>query len=290
MSDSKIYKEISIESLVPFANHPFTQYEGQRFADMVESVRGNGVLVPVVVRPIGEKQYEILSGHNRVASAREAELDTIPAVVREGLTDDEAMFIVTETNLIQRSFADMKHSERAVVIAVHYEAMKKKQGYRSDLLEGLDDETYSPVANMSSMGKLGVQYGLSKDTIARYLRANKLIQPLKERLDSGEIAIRVAVTLSYLREFEQELVEKQLAEGKKLSIKIANTLREASEQHELSKGAVKRLFESSYYGVKIKPVKLSGEFLSKHFDYKQSPEMIESVIEEALSQYFGSKK
>ena len=291
MTEPKNYQEISVESLVPFANHPFTLYEGQRFSDMVESVRVNEILVPIIVRlhPAEDGKYEILSGHNRIAAAREVGLETVPAVVHEKMTDDEAMFIVTETNLIQRSFADMKHSERAVVIAVHYEAMKR-QGYRTDLLEGLDDETYSPVANKSSMGKLGVQYGLSKDTIARYLRVNKLITPLKERLDNNEIAVRVAVTLSYLRESEQELVEKQLADGKKISIKIANTLRSESEKAELGERSVKRFFESSFYDVKIKPIKLSGKFLSEYFDEKQSPEMIEGVMAEALKQYFASKE
>jgi ParB family chromosome partitioning protein len=199
------------------------------------------------------------------------------------------MFIVTETNLIQRSFADMLHSERSVVIAIHYESVKKKQGYRSDLL-GIDDDTLCPVGTKSTTkDKVAEQYGLSQSTIMRYLRVNKLIQPLKARLDKGEIAMRVAVTLSYLREKEQELVESQLADGGKLSIKIANTLRESSEKHELNKGMVKRLFEPSYYGTKVKPIKFSGEFLSQYFDEKQSPELIQGIVEEALKKYFADK-
>ena len=128
--ESQEYLHIGIEQLVPFADHPFKLYEGRRFADMVESVRANGVLVPIVVRPGADDQFEILSGHNRVAAAREAGLSEIPAIVREGLTDEEALLIVTETNLIQRSFADLKHSERAVAIAAHHRATKH-QGKRT---------------------------------------------------------------------------------------------------------------------------------------------------------------
>lgn len=149
MTENQNYQEINIEQLVPFKDHPFALYEGQRFTDMVESICTNGIITPIIVRPIMDGKYEILSGHNRVNAAREAGLAAVPTVVKE-VDDGEAQFIVTETNLIQRSFADLKHSERAMVIAAHYEAMKKKSGYRSDLLEGIDDETLSPVGTRSA--------------------------------------------------------------------------------------------------------------------------------------------
>ena len=117
----------NLDNLIPFKDHPFALYEGQRFTDIVESVRTNGVIVPIVVRPADDGKYEILSGHNRVNAAKEAGIDSIPALIRTGLTDEEAMLIVTETNLMQRSFADLKHSERAVALAVHYEAISLKQ-------------------------------------------------------------------------------------------------------------------------------------------------------------------
>ena len=288
MPETKGYQEISVDLLVPFKDHPFSQYEGQRFADMVESVRENGVLVPIVVRPSEDGNFEILSGHNRVAAAKEAGLEKVSAVVREGLTDDEAMFIVTETNLIQRSFADMKHSERAIAIAKHYDIMKKKPGYRSDLIGEIESMTHSPVANKSSMGKLGEQYGLSKDTIHRYLRVNTLIPALKERLDSGEVALRVAVTLSYLDASTQKEVKAQLAKGKKLTIKIANMLRdEAEKSGSLPKDFIKRAFEPGFFPSKIKPVKFSGQFLAEFFDEGKSSEEIEATVAEALRVYLS---
>jgi len=290
MSSSHDYQEISLELLVPFANHPFKQYEGQRLYDMVESIRANGVLVPIVVRPVTDGKYEILSGHNRVAAAKEAELESIPAVVREGLTEEEALLVVTETNLIQRSFADLRHSERAIAIFTHYEAMKKKSGYRTDLLGEIEELTFSPVAKRSSMGKLGEQYGLSKDTIARYLRVNSLIDGLKEKLDNNEIALRVAVTLSYLRKKEQQIVDDILSSGKTISIKQSNVLRDESAQGELNKTAIKRVFEQGFFGSKVKPIKFSGQFLSQFFDENQSSGEIESIVTEALKQYFLERK
>jgi len=286
MLEQKNYQEIRVDLLVPFANHPFTQYEGQKFMDMVESIRASGVLTPIIVRPAADGKFEILSGHNRTAAATEAGLETIPTVIREGLTDDEAMFIVTETNLIQRSFADMNHSERAVVIAVHYEAIKKKSGYRTDLLEELDDETYPLKANRSSMGKLGRQYGLSRDTIGRYLRVNKLIPALKERLDNRSFGVYPAVLLSYLRDSEQKFVNEVIYDNRKVNTKQARQLREKSKQAELSKQDIQEIIVPKVASTKVKPVQFSGQFLSEFFDESKSAAEIEATVAEALREYF----
>lgn len=281
-----------LDNLVSFEGHPFNLYEGQRFLDMVESVRTNGVLVPIVVRPYAKEEgkYEILSGHNRVAAAKEAGISGVPAIIRRGLTDEEALLIVTETNLIQRSFADLKHSERAVALAAHYEAIKKKSGYRSDLLADIEELSGAPLGHGSrTRDKIGAQYGLGKTTVARYLRVNKLIPSLKDRLDKDEIGMRVAEALSFLRKKEQEIVESLLENGKKISIKQADELKAESEKGDLNKAYIKRVFEPGYYLAKIKPVKLSGQFLSQHFNEKQSTEEIESVISDALEMYFSNQ-
>ncbi|SFR62502.1 ParB N-terminal domain-containing protein [Anaeromicropila populeti] len=119
-------KEIGINQLVPFQNHPFKLYQGARLDDMVRSVKELGVLSPLIVRTISGRfgTCEILAGHNRWNAGREAGLNKVPVVVMDGLSEEEAMLIVTETNLIQRSFSDLCHSERACVLAKHYEALK----------------------------------------------------------------------------------------------------------------------------------------------------------------------
>lgn len=283
----------NFDNLVPFDGHPFNLYEGQRFLDMVESVRANGVLVPIVVRPYAKEEgkYEILSGHNRVAAAKEAGIKGVPAIIKRGLTDEEALLIVTETNLIQRSFADLKHSERAVALTAHYEAMKKKSGYRSDLLADIEELSGAPVGHrFRTRDKIGAQYGLGKTTVARYLRINKLIPALKEQLDKNEIGMRVAETLSFLKTKEQEIVEGLLASGKKITIKQADALKEKSETGELNKTTIHEIFKPGYFNPKVKPVKLSGEFLSQHFKPEQSAEEIEKIIAEALEQYRLNRK
>ena len=93
-------KLCNLDDLIPFKDHPFTLYEGQHFTNMFESVRANGAMVLIVVRPADDGKYEILSGHNRVNAAKEAGIDSVPALIRTGLTDEEALLIVTETNLM----------------------------------------------------------------------------------------------------------------------------------------------------------------------------------------------
>ena len=130
-------ESLFVDELIPYADHPFKLYEGERLDDMVRSVKELGVIVPVIVRPLDE-DYEILSGHNRVNAAKIAGLKKVPVIIKTGLTDEEAKLIVTETNLVQRSFADLSHSERAVALKMHLEALKESnggQGTRTDLLD-----------------------------------------------------------------------------------------------------------------------------------------------------------
>ena len=129
---------IKLDTLVPFADHPFKLYEGQQLADLVCSIRDNGVEQPIIVRSIGDKKYEILAGHNRVHAAREAGLDTVPAIIRDDLSDEDAKILVVESNFNQRSVKEMKPSELANSLHMLNEAMKKKPGYRSDLQEPED--------------------------------------------------------------------------------------------------------------------------------------------------------
>ena len=286
MSETKSFHEINIEQLVPFPNHPFELYDERRSGDMIESVRARGILSPIIVRPIADSKYEILSGHNRVHTAKIVGLKTVPAVVKEDLTDEEAFFIVTETNLIQRSFADMKLSERALVITVHYDAIKKKAGYRTDLLVGVKEDTGVPVAPKSkTSSKIGVEYGLSADTIRRYIRINKLIQSLKDYLDNERIAFRTAVSLSYLRNKEQDIVAEVLAENYKINMNQAEMLRKKSVEKPLGRQTIKHLLQPKKPSAKAKPLKISRELLSEFFDETNSADEIENTIAEALRAY-----
>lgn len=113
-------QSLPVDKIKPFHDHPFHLYKGERLDDMVESIQEHGVLNPVIVRKKG-KGYEMLSGHNRQNAAKIAGLTEIPAIVKEDLSDEEAYVYVIETNVIQRSFADLVPSEKAAVLSARYE-------------------------------------------------------------------------------------------------------------------------------------------------------------------------
>ncbi|MCI6977448.1 MAG: ParB N-terminal domain-containing protein [Lachnospiraceae bacterium] len=186
---------IAIDSIKVFHNHPFHLYEGERLDDMVESIREHGVLNPVIVLKSADG-YEMLSGHNRANAARLAGLTEIPAIVKVGLSEAEAYVYVIETNLMQRSFTDLLPSEKAAVMAAHYDKVCC-QGKRNDIirelqiLSGADpDDTCCHNGNkLKSLDVIASEYGFSSRNAARYLRLNHLIQPFKNLMDENKIAL-----------------------------------------------------------------------------------------------------
>ena len=137
-----VVTEMALSQIQPFPEHKFKLYSGERLNDMVESIKEFGVLMPVILWH-KDDDYYILSGHNRVNAAKLAGLKAVPVMIKENLTHDEAILIVTETNLRQRSFSDLSESEKAYSLAQHYAAMKS-QGKRNDLLEEIDNLITSP--------------------------------------------------------------------------------------------------------------------------------------------------
>jgi ParB family chromosome partitioning protein len=312
----KIIKEISVAELCHFINHPFKLYEGERFDDMVESIRENGVMIPIIVRPLERGAYEILSGHNRFEAAKVVGFEAIPAIVREGLSDDEALIIVTETNLIQRSFADLTHSERAAAISVRHEAAKS-QGRRTDLINevenllknseniGSDAEnsTYAHIGRrLETREKIGQEYNLSKNSVARYLRIYCLIEPLKKLIDDNKVPFLAGVELSYISQQEQNDLFDILRqdENLKLDIKKAELLRAHSKEKKLTSKLIEDILSGATLKTRLPsgqeraslPVQLfriKGKLLSKYFKPEDKPEDIEAELIEALEFYRAHK-
>ena len=219
-------QQIPCDQLHPYHNHKFELYSGERLEDMVASIKENGVLSPIIVQPI-EDGYEILIGHNRWNASKLAGLPTVPAIVKAGLTEDEAEMYVIESNLIQRSFSDLKISEQAAVVASRHSKMFSP-GKRNDIIRELTllenpnaeisgDTTLNPVGSkLDTSESVGKEYGVSKGSVVRLIRINKLIDELKALVDSGELSIRAGVELSFLSEDTQAVVA-ECAEDCKLT-------------------------------------------------------------------------
>lgn len=296
---------ISFDKIRPFKNHPFHLYKDERLEDLVESIKANGILMPMIVRTIDSDEngftYEMLAGHNRLNGAKIAGLKEGPCIVKDNLLDEEALMYVVETNVIQRSFTDMLPSEKATVLSIRHSKMFS-QGKRNDIIDELkrlenpeykgNDETSAPVGQkLTSREKIANEYGLSKNTVARLLRIDKLIGELKNRVDDNEISLRCAVDLSYLNNQEQENVEKILSENEfKVDMKKTEMLRNYSTNsklnektmHQILSGEINKKPKSSI----APPIKIKHKIYSKYFSPDTKTSEMERVVEEALELYF----
>ena len=285
-------QDIEIDLLEAYHDHPFTLYTGKRLEDMVESVKENGILNPIIVLKKEDGAYEILSGHNRVNAAGLADLKNVPCIVKEHLSEEEAYTYVIETNLMQRSFSDLLPSEKALVLKLKYDKIAS-QGKRNDLKKEIEKLEQGIVEKESkdktdSRKALGKEYHLSGASIARYLRLNELINTWKEAIDRDEIGLTMAVELSYLpKEIQEYLYQK--CEDLELSLKPsdAKALHLMNRQEELNKEMI-TTYLLNLKKPKMKEyqnIKLSQSIYQKFFQDKAKEEA-EGIIEKALEIYF----
>lgn len=195
---------INMNEIDDFPEHPFKVNVNDEMAEMVESIKEKGVLVPTIVRQKEDGRYEMISGHRRKKASELIGMETIPCIVRD-LTDEEATIIMVDSNLQRERILP---SEKAFAYKLKLEALSH-QGKRTDL-------TSVPVAhklkNKPSRQIIAEQVGESQDQIRRYIRLTYLIPKLLEYVDNDvikdndkpSIALRPAVELSYLKEDEQQ--------------------------------------------------------------------------------------
>ena len=188
----RIY-DIPLSEIDDFPDHPFKVKDDEDMLQLVESVRERGIITPITLRRKEDGRYEIVSGHRRRKACEIAGLETIPAEIKE-LTRDEAIILMVESNL-QRSV--ILPSEKAFSYKMRLEAMKRLPGRPSK-------DNLGPVVQNFSRDELGEAAGESGRQVSRYIRLTWLIPELLQLVDEGKIALRPAVELSYLNDWEQE--------------------------------------------------------------------------------------
>ncbi len=289
-------EKIEIELLKHFPNHKFKLYTGKRLEDMIESINQYGVIVPIVVWK-NENDFIILSGHNRVEACKKLGLDEIPCVIKEDLTMEEATLIVTETNFMQRSFSDLSHSERAYTLEQHYKALKC-QGKRNDLLQEIGNlmKNTTEITNSNenkALFKVGNEYSLSKDTVARYMRLAKLNEDLLNKVDEETLPFMIAYNISFIEdEILQQKINFILNNGQKISLEKSQELKKLYKEFKLNADNLENyLLEKTEKSkrTRAKYIKISNDITSKYFDKKYKQEEIEDVIDKALEMYFNSQ-
>ena len=270
-------REIPLEEISDFPNHPFKVKMDESMADMAESVKQYGVLVPALVREKPEGGYEMIAGHRRKMASELAEKKEIPCIVRN-LTDDEAIIIMVDSNLQREQILP---SEKAFAYKLKLDAMKR-QGQRTDL-------TSSPLATklkgQRSDEILGQQVGESKDTIRRYIRLTELITPILDMVDSGKIAIRPAVELSYLPKEQQTiLLDTMQLEDCTPSHAQAIKMRKFADEGRLNEDVILSIL-SEEKGNQKEQFRMPKERISKYFSPGTPAKQMEDTIVKALELY-----
>lgn len=300
ISQENQVKQIPVEQLIPYHNHQYTLYEGERRDDMVESIREHGVMTPIICRPHPDEDkvgmYEILIGHNRWNCSRLAGLEYVPGIIKENLSEEDAQTYVDESNLLQRGFNELKISEQARVISRRYFEMFS-QGKRNDIINEIrmlsGDAPLEKKPN--SREKVGEEYGLSRNTIARLVRISKLIDNIKPWIDSKSISVRAGVELSYLDEDAQSLLyDFNSNEDGTMKYKIseaqAKDLRILYDDCKKVEDKFNTTMISRVLVVKKKKpdkkISVKPDTYLKYFKDKKADE-VQEILEQALQQYFN---
>ena len=270
--------DIEISRIHSFANHPFKVLDDDKMDDLVESIKQNGVLTPVLVRPDKNNSYEMISGHRRMHAAIKAGLETIPAIVRD-MEDDEAIVIMVDAN-IQRE--ELLPSEKAFAYKMKMDAMKR-QGARNDIASSTSTQIGWKSETAEAIGK---QVGESKNQVRRYIRLTELIPDLLDYVDKKRLQFTVAVDISYIdKEIQTWLFEYIKENGTVKAVQVA-ALRTALEAEPMTQAKMISILVNSQPGRKQEQkITLSEKKLRNFFSDKYTAEDMESVILELLDQW-----
>lgn len=262
---------IPIEKLHSFENHPFKVEDNEKMDELVESIIENGILSPVVVRPIYDG-YELISGHRRTHAAKKAGLTSVPAVIRE-LSDEEATILMVDAN-IQREF--QYPSERARSLKMKMDAMAKlraKQGALGD----------------HSRELVGKESNMSGRTVQRYVALNALIPDILELLDEKQIVMSVALEMCNLREEVQDWIYEFIALGGTMTMDLVHRLRAADENDGLSHEVADFILNEGNYKVRPRKVTIPDKKIDQYFPSSFEKKDIEGIIYALLDEWKRSQ-
>lgn len=273
---------VSLQYVDDFPDHPFQVREDEDMEKLIESIRNNGVLNPIIVRRKEDERYEIISGHRRKYACKKLGMDLIPMIVRD-ISRDEAVIAMVDSNL-QREV--ILPSEKARAYKMKMDAMRRKAGRPSK-------ENSAPVEQnfgRTTRDVLASESPDSSEQIRRYVRLNELTPELLEFVDEGKIGLRPAVELSYLQEEEmRDLVDFIDTEGTFPSHAQAIRMKELSRDGKLDTDTINEIMGEEKPNQKPK-FKIPMERLERYFPSGTPQKQMEDTIFRALEFYRQRKR
>ena len=267
-------EHLPVEKLRPFNGHPFKVVDNEEMDQLVWSILTQGLLTPLVVRPLDNGEYEVISGHRRLHACRKAGIETVPALIY-AIDRDAAAIALVDSNLHREHILP---SEKAYAYKLKMEAMNR-QGQRTDLTS---TQVVSKLRTNEIVGEAG---GDSRETVRRYTRLTNLVPGILSMVDEGKIALTPAVELSYLTETEQkDLLETMESEDCTPSLSQAIQLKQLSQTGKLDMDTI--------FGILTQPKANQREKISfrtdevrKFFPKNYTPAQMQEVILKLLGEY-----
>ena len=267
-------EHLAVDKLRPFDGHPFKVVDNEEMDQLTWSILTQGLLTPLVVRPLDNGEYEVISGHRRLHACKKAGIETVPALITD-MDRDTAAIALVDSNLHREKILP---SEKAFAYKMKLEAMNR-QGQRTDL-------TSAQVGRKLETAEIiGEQSGESRNQVRRYIRLTNLIPSILQMVDEGKIALTPAVELSYLTETEQaDLLETMESEDCTPSLSQAQQLKALSQRGELTMDDIFNLLCQPKANQKEK-VSFFRDDIRSFFPPHYSTARMQSTIVELLKGY-----
>ena len=268
--------DLEIEKIRPFKNHPFKVIDDDKMQDLMDSIRVNGILSPVLVRPIGNDIYEMVSGHRRMHAAMMLGMDVVPAIIRE-MTDDEAIVKMVDAN-IQRE--ELLPSEKAFAYKMKMEAMRRQAGRPSK------ENSRQIGGNYETADIVGKENGESGRQVQRYIRLTELIPELLDYVDQKRIQFTVAVEISYIDQEVQKWLFEYIKDNGVVKLNQISLLRTQLQAGAITQAKMIALLNDSQPG-KAPSSKLTftEKKLREYFPAGYTANEMRGVIEGLLSEW-----
>ena len=278
VSNEESAMDLEIAKIRPFKDHPFKVLDDEKMQDLMESIRINGILSPVLVRPIGNDTYEMVSGHRRMHAAMMLGMDTVPAIIRD-MTDDEAVVKMVDAN-IQRE--ELLPSEKAFAYKMKMDAMRR-QGLRRDLTSDQKDPKLAAWT-------IGEENGISGSQVKRYIRLTELIPELLDYVDQKRIQFMVAVEISYIDQEVQKWLFEYIKDNGAVKLNQVTLLRTQLQTGAITQAKMITLLNGSQPG-KAPSSKLTftEKKLREYFPPEYTTSEMRSIIEDLLSEWKQSQ-
>ncbi len=270
MKEKETIEYLDLKHLVSFRNHPFKLRDGEEKEQLLQSIKTQGAIEPLIVRPLSESEYEVISGHRRMEICKELGMEKIPVIVRN-LTNEQAVSMMVDANLHRNNILP---SERAFAYKMKWEAAKKSEKTLSQ-----------PATKYRSDERIANEFGIGKDTLHRYIRLTYLIPELLEMVDEGKIALTPAVELSYLTHEEQHLLLNEIEYADATpSLSQAQRLRDFSRQGRLTADVIFAVMSEEKANQK-EQIRFSKEEIQKYFPKSYTGKDMQKTILQLLEKW-----